>query len=419
VALRQVIAATAALAGCALPPAALAQTDLISRDAVHAVVDLRGAWADGEPSFTEGGFGKSRYGGGAAGGSSAKLQVADAAIEWTPRIGWDLSAVVDAISQPSQEKAVDLSQAYFVYKPVPTSRTRFSLRGGLYYPPVSLEHDGRAWTVTDTITPSALNSWIGEEVKVVGLEASVSTVLGDQPVKATAGLFGYNDTSGTLVTFRGWALDDLQGQANGSFPLPPVSAPVARRQADETYPTLELDRRVGYYARLEWTPVPELTLHGFYYDNAGDRLSVTHDLQWAWATRFWEFGGRWDPDARTRFKAQALIGTTETGYPTPVGRFANVDFRAAYLLATRDVGKSALTGRLDLFDARDRTSPVFGDTSERGWALTAAWRYPLNKWFDVRLEALHIDSTRPSRALAGEAAAQSQNVLQSSLRLSL
>ena len=52
------------------------------------MVDRRAAWADGEPSFTEGGFGRSRYGGGAAGGSSAKLQVADAAIEWTPRIGW-------------------------------------------------------------------------------------------------------------------------------------------------------------------------------------------------------------------------------------------------------------------------------------------------------------------------------------------
>jgi hypothetical protein len=419
VAARRLTFAAAVVFSAALPRLALAQTDILSADTVHGVVDLRGEWADGEPSFTEGGFGKSRYGGGAAGGDSAKLQIADAALEWTPRIGWDLSAVVDLVAQPSQEHAIDLGQAYFVYKPVPTSATRFSLRGGLYYPPISLEHDARAWGITDTITPSAINTWVGEEVKVVGLEANVSTVVGDQAVKATAAVFGYDDTSGTLLSFRGWGLHDLQSQANGSFPLPPLSSFIARVQDDETYSTLEIDRRAGFYGRLEWTPTPPLTLHAFYYDNAGDRVSVTPDLQWAWKTRFWEAGGRWDLDEHTKLQAQALIGSTVMGFDTPGGRFVDMDFRSIYLLATRDVGKSAFTGRVDLFDTHDRSSLTLGDTNEHGWALTAAWRYPLSRTLDVRLEAMHIESDRPSRALAGDAPDQPQTVLQSSLRLTL
>jgi hypothetical protein len=411
--------AVAALACVAAPRLARAQTDLISADTLHGVLDARAAWADGETSFTQGGFGKARYGGSADGGGSTKLQLADAALEWTPRVGWDLSAVVDVIHQPGQEHTVDVDQAYFVYKPVPTSQTRFSIRGGLYYPPISLEHDGRAWTVTDTITPSAIDSWVGEEVKVVGLEASISTVLGDQPVKATSAVFGYDDTSGTLLSFRGWALHDIQSQANGRFILPPLSPFFASVQDNETYSTLEIDRRAGFYGRLEWTPTPPLTLHAFYYDNAGDKVSVTPDMQWAWATRFWEFGGRWDLDDATKLQAQALLGTTVMGFETPGGRFVNLDFRSAYLLGTRRVGKSAFTGRLDLFDTHDNSALFLGDTNERGWALTAAWRYPLSKQFDVRLEALHIESNRPGRALAGEIPQQAQTVLQSSLRLIL
>ena len=178
--------------------------------------------------------------------------------------GLDLSAVIDAVAQPGQEHPVDLSQAYFVYKPVPHSQTRFSVRGGLFYPPISLENDGRAWTVTDTITPSAIDSWVGEEVKVVGLEGSVSTELGDQTVKATAAVFGYDDTSGTLLAFRGWALHDIQSQANGSFPLPPRSPFLdAVIQSDDTYSTLEIDHRAGFYGRFEWDPGSPLTLHAF------------------------------------------------------------------------------------------------------------------------------------------------------------
>ena len=67
-----------------------------------------------------------------------------------------------------RSRAPGLSEAYLVFKPTPAGDTRYSVRAGLFYPPVSQEHQGPAWIDADMITPSAINSWIGEEVKVVG-----------------------------------------------------------------------------------------------------------------------------------------------------------------------------------------------------------------------------------------------------------
>ena len=46
------------------------------------------------------------------------------------------------------------------------------------WPPVSLEHEGADWHVQDSITPSAINSWIGEEVRPVALEGTLAANLG-------------------------------------------------------------------------------------------------------------------------------------------------------------------------------------------------------------------------------------------------
>jgi hypothetical protein len=415
-----VTALAAALAACGFAGSARAQADLLSPSTIHGVVDLRAAAADGEPSFRDDGLGKARYGGGGTPAFHGNLQVAFAALEWTPRLSWDVSAVVDLYAQPDQERTLDIGQAYLVYKPLPRAGIRFTARAGYFYPPVSQEHEGRAWTTVDTITPSAINSWIGEEGKVVGFEAGASRKFAGQEVGLTAGLFGYDDTAGTLLTFRGWSLSDIQAQARGAFQLPPLaSAFFTRLQDGETYSTRNIDGRVGWYGRLDWRPDPRLQLNATYWNNRGDMTSRTLDHQWAWATDFWNLGARWDADERTWVLAQAMTGRTVMGRSIPVkGRFTDVRFRSAYLLLGRKVGADSLTVRADVFDVFDHSALSLGDTNEHGWAATGAWRHPLTRVLDVRLEALRIDSDRPARAVAGEAPNQSQTVLQSSLRLS-
>jgi hypothetical protein len=399
---------------------AAAQVDLFSPDVWHGVVDLRVAGADGERSFNDHGFGKLRFGGSGDGGWRGDGDIAFAALEWRPRFTWDLTGVVDVVHQPEQdEHPVDITQAYVSWRPVPTSATRFTARAGLYYPAISLEHDGVAWGMTNLITPSAINSWVGEEVKVVGVEAGIAHEFeGGQRLALTLGVFAGDDTAGTLLTYRGWALHDEQSTSLGRFQLPPRGFLSTLVQPDYSFSLREIDKRPGFYGRLEWRPAPGLELEAFYYDNRGDKVGITSTLQWAWATRFVNLGARWTIDEHTRVLAQALVGHTADGFPTPDGLFGDIDFAAAYGEVQRDVGRSTFTARADLFRIRDNTTVDEYRTDEDGWAVTAAWRYAITRHVDFRAEAVHVRSDRPGRDYAGLPDVQSQTQVQSSLRVS-
>jgi hypothetical protein len=396
---------------------AFAEVDLFSREAFVGRLDLRFAAGDGEQSWLNGGFGKTRFGGDADGDYKLHAKVAEASVEWRPRFNWEWQAVVGAQVQQGQSKDIDLGEAYLQYKPVPSGETRFSARAGLYWPYISLEHDAPLWSVSRTITPSAINAWIGEEVKVVGLEGTVVRPLGDGEIEATAGVFDYGDTSGTLLAFRGWSLSDLKNTPQGKFPLPPLSPFMSVRQDPYTYSMWRLDRRIGWYGRLEWRPSGRLSLSAFHYDNVGNKTAV-RELQWSWATRFTNLGAVVNLDERTKILAQAMWGQTQMGYTRPeYGIWVDVDFKSAYLLASRSFGKAAVTGRVDWFETRDAAHRYYGNNSEDGWALTGAYRYTVSPHVELITEVLHVKSDRPSRVLAGNAPDQSQTTLQTALRL--
>ncbi len=411
----------ALLLSCFAVPA-FAQADIISPDTISGLVDLRVALADGEPSWLDDGFGKTRFGGGDSGGWKAHATVADAAVVWKPKFTWEWSATVDAEMQPDQKHAVDLIEAYVSYKPVPRSEWRFGGRFGLFYPPISLEHGGPGWTVADTITPSAINTWVAEEVKVVGAEGTVTRDFGGNEISATAAVFGFNDTSGTLLTYRGWALHDYRAQAFGDMTLPTFTEEgyddeYEEYQAKGTRPTIELADRVGYYGRVEWRAPGNLAFNAFFYDNDGDRVSG-RDLQWSWATRFWNFGATWEPDDKTRVFGQYMDGVTLQGERTPMGVFWDMRFRSAYVAISRKLGPGKATLRGDWFETIDHSFQQFFDNNEEGWAVTGAYKYPLSEHADLLLEALHVSSDRADRAYAEIPTKQDQTTLQAALRFS-
>ena len=214
--------------------------------------DLRLIAANGERSWTDGGFGKTRFG-----PSSDRFQLDARAIEgdvvWQPHLSWSLDATIAATVQDGADNP-GLSEAYLSFRREPHGNFRAHARAGLFWPPVSLEHSGPEWAVTDTITPSAINSWIGEEVKVGGLEAGGQWRFGGHRLSLNGALFGFNQTAGTLLAFRGWAFDDVKATAFGHLPLPPRGSFLQYAQADSTRPVIEIDDRPGFYARLGWTP---------------------------------------------------------------------------------------------------------------------------------------------------------------------
>jgi hypothetical protein len=418
---RRVAAAfAAALASLAWSAPARAEPPRLDLPAnLSAVIDFRIVLTDGERSFSDGGFGKSRFGGD---GGTAELHAVpvNAELVWHGPIAWGVSGTVAAAYQDGQDQPVDLIQAYATWRPVPRGATRFIVRAGLYWPEISLEHRGPAWQVADMITPSAINSWIGEEVKVVGLEGTASRPLAGGRLSATVGLFGFNDTAGTQLAFRGWALNDRRTGAFSRQILPPLGADIAPTQAPWTTPTLEVDHRIGYYGRLEYQMIAPVTLSAFYYDNRGEPTAITSHSQWSWRTRFLNLGARAELGPHTRLLAQALTGSTRMGQdPGEDDVWVETHFRAAYLRLTQEVGPLALSGRLDLFDTRQRGEYVHEDDDENGWSLTGAADWHLTSQAQLILEWLHIESDRLARLRLGEPAQQGQNIVQAAMRLSL
>jgi hypothetical protein len=267
------------------------------------------------------------------------------------------------------------------------------------------------------ITPSAINSWIGEEVKVFGAEATVSGAGRDPPLSATLGIFGYNDTAGTLLAFRGWALHDLKATAFGHQWLPPLNPFMIDAQAARTRPTIELDDRPGFYGKLSWRPSGRLKLDAFYYDNRGDPEAVDAELQWGWRTRFVNLGARIDVDARTTVLAQALTGGTEMGFDTGNGIWVETRFRSAFLRLSHRRGPATFSLRMDGFETRERGSEMGAIESESGWALTGAGSARIDDHVTLLVEALHVDSDRGSRARIGIAPDQAQTLVQTAVRL--
>jgi hypothetical protein len=411
---RAALYATAALAlGAGVP--AVAETPLLDLPSnLHVVADLRLVLTDGEPSWVDGGFGRARFGG----NEDFRVVPASAQIAWRGPIAWTLSGTLAIAAQDGQDQPVDLIQSYLTWRPVPKGATRLSARAGLYWPEISLEHEGPAWQVSDMITPSAINSWVGEEVKVVGLEGSASHPVGSGRVSATLGVFGFNDTAGTLLSFRGWALHDQQTGAFSRHKLPPLNPLIRKVQPPWTAPTTEIDRRPGFYGRIAWQMAAPVALDAFYYDNRADPEAVTDDRQWGWQTRFINVGARANVGPHTLLLAQALSGTTYMGFKQNGCDWVETRFRSAYLRLTHQLGPVALTGRLDLFDTRQRGSRLLRDDNEDGWSATSAASWRVTPQVQLTLEWLHAESDRASRARLGLGASQNQDQVQAGARLS-
>jgi hypothetical protein len=395
-----------------------AEPRLFTPDAFELSGDLRLVAVDGEKSWVDGGYGKLRSG--SDGDLRVRPQLGNASLVWKPQFTWSLGATVVGSLEGGERTEAGLSQAYLTFRPMRSGKLAFSARAGLMWPPVSLEHEGADWHVKDSITPSAINSWIGEEVRPVAVEGTLAANLGEHKLRATAALLAANDTSGTLLTFRGWALHDRTTLAFNRQPLPPLPAEVAGYQAPFTHPLLDVHNgfahRPGYYAKLVWQPPVPVRIELFRYDNRANPEDVNADLEWGWRTWFNHVGLVATLGGGAELKAQALQGRTLMGFPEAGRRWVDNRFRSAFVLLTRPFGTVRLTGRLDAFDTRNRGSDVGDEYDDRGWsAMLAAKR----EWahFAGLVELLHVTSKREDREQAGLRPRQNQTQLQGELRI--
>jgi len=313
---------------------------------------------------------------------------------------------VNAIAQASEgSPELGLTEAYLDWRPVPRSMSEFRVRAGAFYPPFSLENGGPAWTSPFTTSFSAINAWLGEEIRPIGAELRVNRSLGRAGSRQelslfAAGFYG-NDPAGTLLFWRGFALHDRQTRLNEHLALPSLAifdaeGNVVGHVERRLDPIAETDHEPGFYAGLEWRLRRRVSLQLARYDNRADPESFRNG-QWGWDTRFWHLSAQVELKGDFGLVTQWmhgstgwLVATTEDGQRTPATRYVDDEFDSRFVLLTKRLGRHRLSVRQDEFTFRRPD----GLNIDSGDATTLAYAYAARPNLMVAAEWLSIESTR-------------------------
>lgn len=367
---------------------------------VDGIVLGRGLVMLSQPSWLEHGWGRLTEGADAPGDTSAHARgQAHLGLDWKPGELWLVHAHGLARAEPDRAggERLGLTEAFLQFRPELTPSTTLRFRGGLFFPPISRENVGPLWSSPYTITYSAWNSWIGEELRLLGLEAALDRRFGRHEVQLAGSAFVGADTLGTLIAWRGWGLGDRLAVVGEVVPLPNLpsmgpSGPFRSQRRDGTRPIDELDDRLGWMVRARWRRGDGL-VQGSYLDNRGDR-ELYRD-QYSWDAWFAHAGFELPLGSKVRLVSEGGLGESGMG-PGAV----DVRFKAAYALLTWGGEKARLSGRLDVFRNED-LHRHFEPYDEEGHALTlAAFWTPSPRW-RVGAEVLEVRGERPAARASG------------------
>ncbi len=351
-------------------------------------LDLRGVDSDGRTSFLENGQGKLRFDQDHEGLQLGRLRGA-----WTQPLGEVFAAHVDAsVWDDNDKNPIDLTEAFLEYRPYPSHGLRSRVRLGAFYPPMSLENRAQGWETPYTLTPSAISSWIGEEIRTIGLEGQVDwlgTRTGhDFDLQLTAALFGWNDPAGTMIAAHGFAFSDRQTTLFGRVGAP---APADSPKKELFH---EIDGRPGFYVGAQARYLDRAVLNVLHYDNRADPAAYSPSIRdFAWETKFNAAALRVETASGWTAMAQWLDGDT---YIAPDGMWFEWGFNSRSALLAKQVGPHMLTARYDEFRVvfeQDEEGPG----NEDGHAWTVAYSFDTGKSWRFMLEWLRVRSNVTAR----------------------
>ena len=346
-------------------------------------LDLRAVASDAHTSVLDGSYSPTRFSEHQSGVQLGRLRLAlEAPLGEVWRLHLDASAWGNAYRSP-----VGLTEAYLQFRPYPRDGFRIRMKAGAFYAPISLENGAPGWSSPYTISFSALNSWLAEELRTMGLETKVDW-LGTRTglpfdVGAVAGVYGWNEVAGAALADRGFILDDRQT---------PLFDRVGRLESPtgaHIEPFQEIDGRAGYYAGLDLNLPGRLLITALRYDNLADpRASDTASHVFAWHTAFNSAGARWESGAGWTVIAQWLAGRTEIA---PRGHALEWPFNARFALVSKRIARrQTLSLRYDRFEVDSRNAEPDGAQSGHAW--TAAYVFDAGKRWTVTVEWLRVTS---------------------------
>jgi hypothetical protein len=294
---------------------------------------LRGAAYDDDGSGAEGPVEEDAF--------AAQLQIG---VDWqpAPQFGAHIHLLARNDDDDAHRGRAGIVQAY-LDQTFERGAHRVKLFEGAFFLPTSRENVDALWESPYTITPSALNSWVGEEFRPIGVDAAYTL---RRTWTGGVTIFTGNDTLGALPAVRGWALRDYWSVLGEHLPV----------GDDFTSISAENDDRLGWSARGRWNSdrsMVQLT----HIDNNSDARD--HGTLLNWATTFTVAAadttiGEWTIAAEHGWGITKVFSGGEL-FPT--------DLRASYVLVSRRFGN----GRASLRAER------FGVDSNSQDALTAAF----------------------------------------------
>jgi len=353
-------------------------------------VDARLIAPTDQKSWLKGGQGKFRYGSGQNFGGEAILQA-----DW--RVTDGLNVIAVGRLEPQTPSIADALETYVRYAPQSEGPFSWSVKAGAFFPTISLENDDLGWASPYTLTPSAINSWIGDEIRTIGSEATLRWNGGSLGTISLMGaLTCCNDEAGVLIADRGWAMDDRPFGLFERERVPDATLRIFHAPVPGTTGMFdEIDGIVGWYAGAVWQIPGIAKFTVTRYDNQGDPdVKTARDN--AWRTKFWNFG------ARTQVGSLVLIAQQMSGYTEIAGPGFEADtkFQSGFLLASYDLQDWRVSLREDLFQTR-RVGAVNNMWNEDGNATTASISWSPQDWVRLTGELIAMTSRRGEYVAAG------------------
>lgn len=367
----------------------------------HMVLEGRVVTTPDSSSFFDSGLGKTRYGHEPRAVEASLAQAAflgrfDARPDLTVRVQANLDTEHDF------KRRLDLVEAFVRYAPAIGDAVSLDVRAGLFFPTLSLENTDPAWLSPYTTSFSAINSWVGEEVKNLGVEAGPSFRIEDAQLRFFGAVTRSNDPAGTLLAWRGFALHDRVSGLADRLPLAAIGS-INRSglfpdQPQYVQPSREVDQRWTWSTGASLTH-PRYRIKALYQPQTADP-GAFDGQQYAWRTGYWSAGAS-RSFGPVEFLGQGLDGETRMGISSRNRNAVVARFQAAYFLAswTSPVdSRHRTTVRYDVFRVRDRDEFAVEDPNdESGTAWTFAYSFSPSARHRITAELLHVNSTRTNR----------------------
>jgi hypothetical protein len=374
---------------------------MAAEQSIKGLVDLRVGYVTSDSkldTYLSGDYGK------LSNNQGLGLSIAQLALQY--QVDWENNMsgriVLNGFSD-SQSTNVGVTEAFLQYKSLPSATGwRYRAKAGLFYPKISMENVAIGWSSPYTLTSSAINSWVGEELRHSGASLSLEK-LGkfagtSHNFIVDLSVFQNNDTAGAMLAWHGWTMSSRQTLLQEKLIVQnfPAREDKLSMQASRSDPFLELDHRWGTHIVGQWHNGKNIKLNAGFYDNQAKR-GLVENGQYTWTTEFMHIGLQVKLPNSLELISQYMEGRTLMT-STILESVVDNDYDSAFLMLRHRAKRHHIALRVEHFSVDDIDTTYGDNNDESGKAFTMSYRYQVSSPNFIVAEFNWIDTDRPSRA---------------------